>query len=88
MSDFWLTEWQEWQDLRGFYYLPYMQRNAENLATLATLATLSWCEQNNERPVNQRAFGMRLTERGFEIQRGTAGQHWWIGIGLADSSSE
>ncbi|WP_338819594.1 hypothetical protein MTCOM_10940 [Moorella thermoacetica] len=45
-------------------------------------AYVDWCEENGEYPQSQRNFGMRLTERGFTSQRGTAGRHFWQGIGL------
>ena len=42
-----------------------------------------WAEDNGEkRPLPQRAFGMSLTERGFQRDRGTGGVFIWRGIGL------
>lgn len=40
----------------------------------------NWCEKNGEQPVSQKAFGMRLTERGFLREK--KGIYWWYGIGL------
>lgn len=58
-------------------------------ATAAQLykAYLSWCEENGEKPVSQRAFGLRLSERGFERKRGTGNQHMWVGIALREGSA-
>ena len=41
-----------------------------------------WCEAQGEKPESQRSFGLRLTERGLDRRRGTAGIHRWFGIGL------
>jgi putative DNA primase/helicase len=59
-------------------------------------AYTTWCEQNGERAEQQRRFGERLTERGFERYRGgVSGAYHWKGIGLhslldppKDSSTE
>jgi putative DNA primase/helicase len=42
-----------------------------------------WCEETGEKPESQRAFGMRLGERGFD-RRKSRGVYWWLGIGLPD----
>jgi len=42
----------------------------------------SWCEESGERAISQRAFGMKLTERGFTRTRGTGGRWTWQGIGI------
>ena len=42
----------------------------------------TWCDQQGVVTTVQRTWGMALTERGFERKRGTAGSHWWIGIGM------
>jgi len=47
-----------------------------------------WCEANGERPLSQRNFGMRLTERGFERRRSTGGPFWWYGIGLVNQVND
>jgi len=41
-----------------------------------------WCDTNQENTMNQRNFGMRLAERGFERERGTSGYYYWRGIGV------
>ncbi|HPM84554.1 MAG TPA: phage/plasmid primase, P4 family, partial [Candidatus Anammoximicrobium sp.] len=46
----------------------------------------TWCEAAGEKAITQRRFGMQLTERGFQSDRFTAGQHkgrkCWRGVGL------
>jgi len=39
-----------------------------------------WCEENGERPERQKAFGMRLTERGFKRVKNSI--IFWHGVGL------
>lgn len=52
-------------------------------------AYTDWCDENGERPVSQRRFGMSLTERGFDRRRAGSLQHWhWYGIGLADEPQQ
>lgn len=47
----------------------------------------SWCEANEEQPVKQRTFGLRLSERGLEKRRGgTGGNIYWHGIDLLPES--
>ncbi|MHB1610069.1 MAG: phage/plasmid primase, P4 family [Sulfobacillus sp.] len=48
----------------------------------------TWCEDNRERAISQKAFGGRLTERGLEKQRSTGGRYIWLGIGLQTPESE
>ena len=56
-------------------------RNAETQATPLYEAYRHWSDENGERPENQRRFGTRLSERGFEkAKRG--GVYYWFGIGL------
>lgn len=42
----------------------------------------NWCNENGEFTLNQRAFGMKLSERGFE--RIESSGHWRTGIGLRE----
>jgi putative DNA primase/helicase len=35
-----------------------------------------WCDRNGEHPETQRSFGMRLTERGLEREKGRYGWSW------------
>jgi phage/plasmid-associated DNA primase len=48
-------------------------------------AYTQWCEQNDEEPLKQQTFGRRLSDRGFERKRGTAGRSTWRGLGLRES---
>ncbi|MGI6225755.1 MAG: DNA primase family protein [Peptococcales bacterium] len=48
----------------------------------------AWCKENGETPLNQRNFGLRLKERGFNNRRGTGGRTMWEGIGLKTQSPE
>jgi len=38
-----------------------------------------WCEENNEHPVSERFFTLRLKEMGFEQSRNSA-ERFWTGI--------
>jgi putative DNA primase/helicase len=46
---------------------------------------VAWSEAAGERPLPQRGFGMRLTERGF-TRRKRVGNIWWTGIDLRSSA--
>ncbi len=42
-----------------------------------------WCEDSGEKPMTQKAMGLRLAERGFDSARmGNKRTRTWIGIGL------
>jgi putative DNA primase/helicase len=43
-----------------------------------------WCDASGEHSDNQRQFGQRLTERGYQRQRAPGGHHTWRGIGILD----
>lgn len=48
----------------------------------------AWTEANGERPLSQKRFGARLTERNLDRQRLGAAQRWhWIGIRLSPAHS-
>jgi putative DNA primase/helicase len=43
----------------------------------------AWAEDNGERPITQRAFSLRLQERGYRSDRsGAGGKLHWFGLGL------
>ena len=44
-------------------------------------AYLRWAQENGERPLSQKSFGGRLTERGFDHYR-TGAKRKWFGLGL------
>jgi phage/plasmid-associated DNA primase len=43
-----------------------------------------WCEANGDRPMSQKAFGRRLTDRGFTRQRGSGGRFYREGIRVSE----
>lgn len=63
-----------------------VHENATTTARALYDAYTSWCDEYRERPEKQRSFGLRLTERGFESYKITAGpdkdRKAWRGIGL------
>ena len=48
----------------------------------------SWCEENGEKEITQRTFGVRLRERGLTRGRGTGNVHYWYGIGIVSRYDE
>ena len=40
-----------------------------------------WCDENGEKPMGQKMFGGRLTEREFKRKRESTG-YFWLGVGL------
>lgn len=51
-------------------------------------AYTKWCDESGERAETQRAFGSRLSERGFKRDRGTGNVNVWHGIGVLDTSGQ
>ena len=47
---------------------------------------VSWAERSGEYKLKQRAFGMQLTERGFDSIHQRDG-NWWLGIGLREENA-
>ena len=62
----------------------------EGLSTARDLyiAYLRWCDENRQRPLLQRNFGLGLTDLGFRRRRRGHGRHWWLGIALKNSNSD
>ena len=60
-------------------------REENSMVKFLTLynAYKSWCEENHERVMSARAFGMRLGETGMDKIRISKGYHW-LGIGLKE----
>jgi hypothetical protein len=50
-------------------------------------AYVDWCCQQDQDPLAQRSFGMRLTAMGFQRRRRGRGRHWWLGIGVREPVS-
>jgi len=62
------------------------ERNAQSTAKDMYAAYCEWAETNGEKPLSQRWFGLRLTERGSCCNfKGARGVRCWKGIGLLDS---
>jgi len=59
----------------------------EAKATPLYNAYKGWCEAASEKPETQRAFGSRLTERGFERKK-RGGVYHWNGIGILAEGPE
>lgn len=63
-----------------------LRENATTTARALYDAYTSWCDEYREKPEKQQSFGPRLTERGFESYKITAGpdkdRKAWRGIGL------
>jgi len=47
-----------------------------------------WCEENDEKPANKRAFGRQLAERGYKSIVVTRGERGWGGISLKDKTPD
>jgi putative DNA primase/helicase len=58
--------------------------HAEVKAADLYAAYKAWAELGSEYVENQRAFGLRLSERGFKPDRSTGGVRVWRGIGLLE----
>jgi putative DNA primase/helicase len=81
-------DYQQEMDVIGDFILECCNTGPGASATAKELyqAYGSWAESNGEkRPVSQRAFGMSLTERGFDRKSGTGNISMWWGIGLKHS---
>lgn len=63
-----------------------VRRDATAQATPLYQKYRMWCDDSGERAETQKAFGMRLTERGFQSARASSGvnkgRKVWLGIGL------
>jgi putative DNA primase/helicase len=80
------AEYREEMDALG----PFVHERCETFADSSTgsgelyKAFAAWSELNGERPMSQKAFSLRLAERGFARRRsGGNGSRVWFGIGLA-----
>ena len=66
----------------------FSDRCLENINASASAKALyeaykSWCADSGEKPETQKAFGPRLTERGFGHRRTKSGWQW-LGVGLVN----
>lgn len=62
----------------------YFDQAAYTKASDLYAAYCEWSEENGEKPISKRWFGMRLSERGNCEQARTNVARIWIGIGLRD----
>ena len=52
-------------------------------ATTLYSAYKTWCENAGEKPMTKTKLGIRLSDHGFTKERGTGGERYWSGVGLA-----
>lgn len=57
-----------------------VQRSHYCTAAELYAAYVAWCTESGERPETQRAFGLRMEERGFDRYKGTGGSRRYRGI--------
>ncbi len=65
-----------------------VSKTAQGTAKELYEAYTKWAEENGEKPVSQKRFGLRLAERGFHQERTSTGRFRWVGIGLETTSKE
>ncbi len=77
-------EYKAEMDVIGLFLGECCIENANVSARASHLyaAYTGWCDTSGERPLSQKAFGARLTERGFRRYRGGTGSYCWAGVGL------
>ena len=56
-------------------------------ATVLYDAYRQWCDANGEKPMPQRRFGNRLSERGLSGGHVTGSKRWWHGVSLRGKSN-
>lgn len=53
---------------------------------------IGWCNLTGEKEITQRAFGLKLSERGYEKEKGTSGlfrlKYFYKGIGIISNTEE
>jgi len=78
-------EYREEMDVIGnFIKEKCVQDKDMTLAVKKLYKTYSdWCNENNEHPVSDSFFTLRLKEMGFQQGR-TATEKYWVGIGLLE----
>ncbi|MCC6976273.1 MAG: bifunctional DNA primase/polymerase [Anaerolineae bacterium] len=71
-------------DILGEFFSETCEIKASQWVTARDLyrAYSQWCDEMGERPISQRALGLRLKERGFQPERGANGTRAWKGIGF------
>lgn len=73
-------------DLIGQFMEDYIIKGAAMTAPCADVykAYTSFCEDGGERPMSQRAFGIKMSERGFVNRDRIRGAWHYLGMGLLD----
>lgn len=77
------AEYRDASDVLGQFIADCCELNPAASVSSKTLfaAYVEWCRENNERAVSQKAFGIRLDERGLTSVR-TKSERMWAGIRL------
>jgi putative DNA primase/helicase len=78
-------EYRGEMDVIGNFIKEKCDQKKEMTITIKKLykAYSDWCEENNEHPVSERFFTLRLKEMGFEQSRNSA-ERFWVGVGLLE----
>jgi len=78
-------EYRGEMDVIGNFIKEKCDQKKELTITIKKLykAYSDWCEENNEHPVSERFFTLRLKEMGFEQSRNSA-ERFWVGVGLVE----
>jgi putative DNA primase/helicase len=76
-------EYRRGMDVIGNFIKEKCVQRKEMMITIKKLykAYSDWCEENNEHPVSERFFTLRLKEMGFEQNR-TSSERFWVGVEL------
>ena len=78
-------EYREEMDVIGNFISEKCSQDKKNTIIIKKLykAYSDWCDDNNEHPVSERFFTLRLKEIGFKQGR-NAMERYWLGIGLLE----
>jgi putative DNA primase/helicase len=78
-------EYREEMDIIGNFISEKCTKEKETTSSIKKLykGYSDWCIENNEHPVSERFFSLRLKELGFQKGR-TATERFWVGIGLLE----
>jgi putative DNA primase/helicase len=78
-------EYRGEMDVIGNFIKEKCDQKKEMTITIKKLykAYSDWCEENNEHPVSERFFTLRLKEMGFEQSRNST-ERFWVGVGLVE----
>jgi P4 family phage/plasmid primase-like protien len=84
------AEYREEMDVMGAFIDQCCESHVNAMSSASSLyeAYTNWASKNGEYAITQRAFGLRLSERGFQRHRSSGGRHMWTGIQLVEGRSE